>query len=67
MAVIVDPLTSQDGTPVSVVKTRGEGRAAIQDEAVLAQLTAIAGWLSKIHRILAFEFEQLDTEDNTED
>lgn len=66
MSVMVDPLMSQDGTPVTVQKVKGEGRAATQDESVLEQLTAIAGWLGKIHRILALEFEQLDTEDNTE-
>lgn len=62
MAVTTDPLTSADGTPLTVQSTREQGRAQTQDEAVLEHLAMIASALNRILSILELEFE-LHSED----
>lgn len=64
MAVEIDPLSSADGTPVTVESTRGEGRAKTQDEAVIDLLLSMNDTLMRILTLLELEFE-LQTEEFT--
>jgi hypothetical protein len=54
----LDPLTSQDGTPVTIEKSQGRGRALTADDFVIEQLVLMNDSLGKILKILALEFEQ---------
>jgi hypothetical protein len=65
MSVEVDPLSSADGTPVTVEPTHGQSQAKVIDAAVHELLLAINQNLIKILTILELEFE-MQTEEFTD-
>ena len=65
MSVEVDPLSSADGTPVTVEPTHGQGQAKVTDASVIELLVAGNQTLIKILAILELEFE-MQTEEFTD-
>jgi hypothetical protein len=57
MSVEVDPLTSADGTPITIVPTKHGGAAKTHDDTVIELLTDMHQTLSKILTLLELEFE----------